>query len=64
MPENSFWDNAAKSLPAPVRDRYIAYFEMAKRWELAWDAAFEAWLGIKVWADGLFKILPSARNPR
>jgi hypothetical protein len=33
----SFWQKAAQSLPAPFRARYMAYFERAERWELAFD---------------------------
>jgi hypothetical protein len=42
MMTTSFWKEAANSLPAPVRDRYAAYFEAAERWEIVLDAAVDA----------------------
>ena len=41
MLKTAFWRNAANSLPASVRARYIGHFEDAERWELALDAAIE-----------------------
>ena len=40
--KTSFWKKAANSLPAPVRARYLGYFEDAERQELALDAVIEA----------------------
>jgi hypothetical protein len=37
----SFWQKAAKSLPAHVSARYEGYFEQAERWELALDGLIE-----------------------
>jgi hypothetical protein len=37
----SFWQRAARSLPAHVASRYSGYFEQAERWELALDAVIE-----------------------
>jgi hypothetical protein len=39
---NSFWQEAANSLPAPVRARYAGYFETAERWDETLDALLEA----------------------
>jgi hypothetical protein len=39
--KTSFWRNAANSLPAAVRARYMTHLESAERWELALDAAIE-----------------------
>jgi hypothetical protein len=33
----SFWQRAAQSLPAPVRERYAHYFDTAERWEAGLD---------------------------
>ena len=41
MLKTSFWKNAAASLPAAVRERYLANFVQAERWELALDAVVE-----------------------
>jgi hypothetical protein len=38
MLKTAFWKKAANSLPATVRERYMANFEQAERWELAFDA--------------------------
>jgi hypothetical protein len=43
MLKTKFWRNAANSLPAPVRARYIAHFEDAERFDLMLDAVAEAW---------------------
>ena len=43
MLKTAFWRNAADSLPASVRARYVGHFEDAERWELRLDAAIEAW---------------------
>ena len=40
----AFWRKAASSLPAHVRERYMADFERAERWELALDAVIEFFL--------------------
>jgi len=40
--KTAFWRNAAASLPAEVRDRYMLDLERAERWELALGAAVEA----------------------
>ena len=42
MLKTAFWINAANSLPAAVRQRYMRDFERAERWELALNAAIEA----------------------
>lgn len=41
MLKTTFWRNAAASLPRPVRERHLAEFERAERWELAVDGAIE-----------------------
>lgn len=43
MLKTRFWRQAANSLPAPVRARYLAHFEDAERFELALDAVAETW---------------------
>ena len=42
MLKTKFWKNAAASLPANVRSRYLHDLEQAERWELALDGAIEA----------------------
>lgn len=42
MRKASFWQNAANSLPAPVRQRYAGYFESAERFEHVLDALLDA----------------------
>ena len=39
--QTAFWRNAAQKLPVQSRARYIGYFELAERWELALDALVE-----------------------
>ena len=39
--KTAFWRNAAASLPAAVRDRYLLDLERAERWELALARAIE-----------------------
>ena len=41
MLKTAFWIKAANSLPAHIRARYMAHFERAERWELAFDAIVE-----------------------
>ena len=41
MLKTTFWRNAAASLPRRVRERHLAEFERAERWELAIDGAIE-----------------------
>ena len=41
MLRTAFWKKAANSLPKPVRERYMANFEQAERWDLAFDALIE-----------------------
>jgi hypothetical protein len=43
MLKTPFWRNAAKSLPAHVRERYANHLEAAERWDVALDAAIEAY---------------------
>lgn len=43
MLKTRFWRNAADSLPARVRARYIAHFEDAERFDLALEAVIEGW---------------------
>jgi hypothetical protein len=38
-----FWRAAYQSLPSSVRERYLACIERAERWELALEAAGDAW---------------------
>jgi hypothetical protein len=40
--KTAFWRNAAASLPAEVRDRYVLDLERAERWELAAARVIEA----------------------
>lgn len=61
MRRGSFWDKAAKSLPPAVRERYTAHFEMAERWELALDAAIQAWRRVRTWAGKVLQASPRAR---
>lgn len=42
MLETAFWKDAYKSLPEPLRHRYLGYFERAERWDLALDAIIDA----------------------
>ncbi|HTM59497.1 MAG TPA: hypothetical protein VL199_03980 [Burkholderiales bacterium] len=42
MLKTKFWRNAAHSLPASVRARYLADIEQAERVELVLDGAIEA----------------------
>ena len=42
MLKTKFWRNAANSLPASVRVRYLADIEQAERIELVLDGAIEA----------------------
>jgi len=42
MLKTEFWKSAAASLPASIRNRYLAEFERAERWELAIDGTIEA----------------------
>ena len=41
MLKTTFWRNAAASLPRAVRERHLAEFERAERWELAVDGIIE-----------------------
>lgn len=41
MLKTAFWNKAANSLPAATRERYLAHFERAERWELAFDSIVE-----------------------
>lgn len=41
MLRTKFWRSAAASLPAAVRNRYLANLEQAERWELALDDALQ-----------------------
>jgi len=41
MLKTAFWRKAASSLPTQVRERYMANFEQAERWELAVDTLIE-----------------------
>ena len=50
--DQSFWRQAAESLPGPVQARYAGYFENAERWELALDAAIEWVSRAKSWMSG------------
>ncbi|HEX7053474.1 MAG TPA: hypothetical protein VF211_05995 [Burkholderiales bacterium] len=43
----AFWRNAAASLPAEVRDRYMLDLERAERWELALARAIEVLARVK-----------------
>lgn len=47
MLRTKFWKDVAASLPARVRERHMADFERAERWELALDRAIEAWARLK-----------------
>jgi len=46
--KTAFWRNAAASLPAGVRNRYLLDLERAERWELALAATLEALARAKV----------------
>ncbi len=43
----SFWKKAYKSLPAPVRERYLADLHAAERWELRLQAVIETWSRVR-----------------
>jgi hypothetical protein len=45
--KTAFWRNAAASLPAEVRNRYLLDLERAERWELALAGAIEALMRAK-----------------
>jgi hypothetical protein len=42
MLETAFWKDAYQSLPEPVRQRYLGYFERAERWDLAIESIVDA----------------------
>lgn len=58
---NSFWQDAARSLPAPVRNRYAGYFESAERFDEILGAAIGAAARLKKAIVGLFAT-PAART--
>lgn len=60
MRKASFWQEAAKSLPASVRKRYAGHFETAERYEEAFDALIEASSRAKQAIAGLFRAAPRA----
>jgi len=62
MLKTAFWQNAASSLHPSVRQRYLAEFEHAERWELALDAAVEVWSRAKAALARLFQTPPRARH--
>jgi hypothetical protein len=47
MLKTTFWKNAANTLPAEIRGRYLLDIEQAERWELGIDAVVEAWARAK-----------------
>lgn len=49
-----FWRAAYRALPEDVRPRHLADFERAERWELALDAAVEAFSWVKGAVSRLF----------
>ncbi|HYT47338.1 MAG TPA: hypothetical protein VEL04_02860 [Burkholderiales bacterium] len=62
MLKTAFWQNAARSLHPSIRQRYIRYFELAERWELALDAALEVWSRAKAGLARLFQTPPRAKH--
>ena len=56
-----FWRAAYKSLPETARQRYLAYFERAERWELALDAASDVLSRAK---DALARLFNTPAKPR
>ena len=56
-----FWREAYSSLPAHVRERYLAEFVAAERWELTIGSLIEAWTRAKNAARGLFQTLNFAK---
>jgi hypothetical protein len=61
MLKTAFWQNAARSLHPSVRERHLAVFEQAERWDLAFDAALEAWSRAKAGLARLFQT-PRAKH--
>jgi hypothetical protein len=45
--KTAFWRNAANSLPAEIRSRYLLDLERAERWELALAGVIEALKRVK-----------------
>ena len=62
MLKTTFWQNAARSLHPSVRQRYLAEFEHAERWELALDGALEVWSRAKAALARLFQTPPRERH--
>jgi hypothetical protein len=56
-----FWQAAYQSLPDTVRQRYLAYIEQAERWDLALDAAGDAFSRAK---GALARLLDMPTRPR
>jgi hypothetical protein len=54
MRNASFWQDAAKSLPAPVQQRYAAYFESAERFDETLAIVLAAGSRVKKALSGLF----------
>jgi len=57
--KTAFWRNAANSLPAAVRERYMAHFEAAERWDLALDAVVDSFSRLAS-PSGLFRTSSSS----
>jgi len=57
-----FWRAAFKSLPPAVRERHLLQLKAAERWELALDAAVEAFSRARKLLAGLFQAAPRSRS--
>jgi transcriptional antiterminator Rof (Rho-off) len=57
-----FWRAAARSLHPTVRERYLPQLKAAERWELALDAAVEAFSRARKLLAGLFQAAPRSRS--
>lgn len=60
MRKGSFWEQAANSLPVPVRRRYAGYFESAERFDELVDTLVALTSRAKKAVGGLFHTVPRA----
>ena len=49
MLKSRFWQRAAESLPAAVRERHAAELERAERCDLFVSAVVDAWRAARAW---------------
>jgi len=57
-----FWRAASESLPPAVRERHRLQLQAAERWELALDAAIEAFSIARKSLPRLFQAPPRSRS--